>query len=153
MDTTTLNEGVPMINKKLGWAAPIVTLVLLTSACGVRTNTRDLNPAESRSPTCEDAIDTYTSRGQVPHDYYELAWISAEGNSVYTSEGKIASQVRKKAAEVGANAVIVNDFKESGATAKVVGAALGSTSADTKVSALAIYMPAEAGRVTLKCGG
>jgi hypothetical protein len=88
----------------------------------------------------------------VPHDYYELAWISAEGNSVYTSEGKIAAQVRKKAAEVGANAVIVNDFKESGATAKVVGAALGSSSADTKVSALAIYMPAEADRVTLKCG-
>jgi hypothetical protein len=151
-DTTTLNEGIPMIRKKLGWAAPVVALVLLTSACGVRTNTRDLNPAITRAPTCEDAIDTYTSRSQVPHDYYELAWISAEGNSVYTSEGKIASQVRKKAAEVGANAVIVNDFKESGATAKVVGAALGSTSADTKVSALAIYMPAEADRVTLKCG-
>ena len=151
-DPTTLNEGIPMIMKKLGWATPVVTLMLLTSACGVRTNTRDLNPAVTRSPTCEDAIDTYTSRGQVPHDYYELAWISAEGNSVYTSEGKIASQVRKKAADVGANAVIVNDFKESGATAKVVGAALGSTSADTKVSALAIYMPAEAERVTLKCG-
>ena len=152
MGATTLNEGIPMIRKKLGLAAPIITLMLLTSACGVRTNTRDLNPAVTRAPTCEDAIDTYTSRAQVPHDYYELAWISAEGNSVYTSEGKIASQVRKKAADVGANAVIVNDFKESGATAKVVGAALGSTSADTKVSALAIYMPDEASRVTLTCG-
>ena len=153
IDTTTFNEGIPMIIKKPGQGALIVSLMWLASACGVRTNTRDLNPAVTRAPTCEDAIDTYTSRGQVPHDYYELAWISAEGNSVYTSEGKIASQVRKKAAEVGANAVIVNDFKESGATAKVVGAALGSTSADTKVSALAIYMPDEAARVTLKCGG
>jgi hypothetical protein len=122
------------------------------SACGVRTTTTDVSPNISRAPTCDEAVDVYTSRSAVPHDYYELAWISAEGNSVYTSDGKITEQVKKKAAEAGANAVIVNDFTASTGTAKVVGAALGDNSADTKVSALAIYMPAESGRVTLKCG-
>ena len=141
-----------MIGKNRILLLPVVLTALAASACGVRTHTTDVSPALARAATCDEAVDVYTSRAAVPHDYYELAWISAEGNSVYTSEGKITSQVRKKAADVGANAIIVNDFKESGATAKVVGAALGSASADSKVSARAIYMPDEADRVRLKCG-
>lgn len=134
-----------------GWALPLAIATLAASACGVRTKTTDVSPV-TRAATCDEAVDFYTSRAAVPNDYYELAWISAEGNSVYTSEGKIVDQIKRKAADVGANAIIVNDFATTGATAKVVGAALGSTSADTKTSALAIYMPAEASRVTLKCG-
>ena len=141
-----------MITTNRKWALPLLLSALAASGCGVRTKTTDLNPMMSRAATCDEAVDTYTSRSQVPHDYYEVAWISAEGNSVYTSDGKIASQVRKKAADAGANAIIVNDFKESEAKAKVLGAALGSNSADAKVSALAIYIPSEADRVTLKCG-
>ena len=141
-----------MIKTKGRLALPLILSALTMLGCGVRTQTTDVSPGLSRAATCDEAVDVYTSRAQVPSDYYELAWISAEGNSVYTSDGKITAQVKKKAADVGANAIIVNDFKESGATAKVVGAALGSSSADAKVSALAVYMPAEAERVTLKCG-
>jgi hypothetical protein len=141
-----------MITKNRTLAFSLALGALSLSACGVRTHTTDVSPSVSRAPTCDEAVDTYTSRAAVPHDYYELAWISAEGNSVYTSDGKITAQIRKKAADVGANAIIVNDFTASNGTAKVVGAALGSSSADSKVSALAIYMPAEADRVTLKCG-
>ncbi len=141
-----------MITKNKALAFSLILGTLAASACGVRTKTTDVSPNISRASTCAEAVDTYTSRATVPHDYYELSWISAEGNSVYTSDNKITDQVRKKAAQVGANAIIVNDFKESGATTKVIGAALGSNSADAKVSALAIYMPAESDRVTLKCG-
>ena len=140
-----------MTRIKTGWAIPLVLTTLAATACGVRTKTTEISPV-TRAATCDEAVDVYTSRGAVPNDYYELAWISAEGNSVYTSDGKIVTQIRKKAADVGANAVIVNDFVTTGSNAKVVGAALGSTSADTKTSALAIYMPAEASSVTLKCG-
>lgn len=142
-----------MIETRWRWALPLMLSSSLAAlACGVRTQTTDVSPSLSRAPTCDEAVDVYTSRAQVPHDYYELAWISAEGNSVYTSDGKIIGQVKKKAADVGANAIIVNDFQQSGATTKVIGAALGSSSADAKVSALAVYMPAQAERVTLKCG-
>ncbi len=134
------------------WALPLALSALAASACGVRTHTTDVSPNIARAATCDEAVDTYTSRGAVPHDYYELAWISAEGNSVYTGDGKITAQVRKKAAEVGANAIIVNDFQTTGSNTKVIGAALGSNSADAKVTALAVYMPAEADRVKLKCG-
>ena len=90
---------------------------------------------------------------QHTQDYAQFCALPPEKRVFYrVSDGKIVEQIRKKAADVGANAIIVNDFKESGATAKVIGATLGANSADTKVSALAIYMPAEAGRVRLKCG-
>lgn len=135
-------------NRKMALSLAFGALSL--SACGVRTHTTEISP--ERRDTCVEAVDIYTSRAQVPHDYRELAWITGEGNSVYTSDGKITDQIRKKAADVGANAIIVRDFGESGATTKIIGAALGANTADTKLSALAIYMPAEAGRVRARCG-
>lgn len=134
------------------WVLPLVIAALTASACGVRTTTTDVNPSMSRAPTCDEAIEVYKNRGEVPYDYYELAWINAEGNSVWTTDGQITAQIKKKAAENGANAIIVNDFTESRATTKVIGAAVGGNTADTKTSALAIYMPGDANRVTLKCG-
>jgi hypothetical protein len=134
-----------------GWALSLALAALSATACGVRTKTTAVSPM-TRPATCTEAIDVYTSRASVPHDYRELAWISGEGNSVYTTEGKIVDQIRKKAADAGANAIIVNDFAASTTASKVIGAALGGNTADSKTSALAIYMPAEADRVTLKCG-
>lgn len=131
--------------------APLALALAFVSACGVRTKTTDIS-AVTRPPTCDEAVDVYTSRSMVPHDYYELAFIEAEGNSVYTSDGKIVAQIRKKAAEVGANAIIANSAQEANSTVKVLGEALGTQSATTKTSALAVYMPAEADRVAVKCG-
>jgi len=134
------------------WALSLAIAALTASACGVRTKTTDVSPTLNRAPTCDEAVEVYKSRADVPYDYYELAWINAEGNSVWTTDGQITAQIKKKAAENGANGIIVNDFTESKATTKVIGAAVGSNSADTKTSALAIYMPGDANRVTLKCG-
>jgi hypothetical protein len=146
------NEDETMTGSKSKWALPLLMAALTASACGVRTTTTDVNPRMSRAPTCDEAVEVYKSRSEVPYDYYELAWINAEGNSVWTSDGQITAQIKKKAAENGANGIIVNDFTESNATTKVIGAAVGGNSADTKASALAIYMPGDAQRVTLKCG-
>ncbi len=122
------------------------------SACGVKKTTMAINPSLSRASTCDEAIEVYERRSQVPHDYYEVAWVQAEGNSVYTTDNKIRSEVIKAAAKAGANGVIVNPAVEANATSKVLGEAIGLGTATTKISALAIYIPADAGRVTLKCG-
>ena len=132
--------------------ALLFALVLTTAACGVKSTTTDVNPRVNRAPTCADAIEVYASRSQVPHDYHELAFIEASGNSVYTSDGQIEKIIRNRAAEVGANGVIVSGVQESNATVKVIGEALGARSATAKAAALAIYVPADAGRVTQKCG-
>jgi len=131
---------------------PVALAIAAISACGVKKTTTAINPSYSRASTCADAIEVYDSRAQVPHDYYEVAWVQAEGSSVYTTDGKLRAEVVKAAAKAGATGVIVNPAKESNTGAKVLGAALGLNTAETKVSALAIYSPSDAGRVTLKCG-
>ncbi len=128
------------------------TLLIASVACGVRTVTTDVNPRVTRASTCDEAVVVYASRNEVPYDYFELAFISAEANSVYTSNGQIQSQIRKKAAEVGANAVIANPVQESKASVKVLGEAIGAQSATKKATALAIYMPTDSARVMSQCG-
>ncbi|HEU4747717.1 MAG TPA: hypothetical protein VFS56_04390 [Gemmatimonadaceae bacterium] len=125
----------------------------VTAACaGVRKTTTDVNPSISRSPTCEAAIAVYNSRAEVPFDYYELAWVEAEGNSVWTTDNQLQTQIRNGAAKVGANAVIINPVEQSKSTIKILGEAIGARSATQRASALAIYMPADQGRVTTACG-
>ena len=123
------------------------------SACaGVRKTTTDLNPSVNRASTCPAAIAVYNSRADVPYDYYELAWIQASGNSVWTTDNQLQTQIRNGAAKVGANAVIVNPVSQSKSTVKVLGEVIGTSSATQKASALAIYMPGDAARVRQACG-
>ena len=123
------------------------------SACaGVKKTTTDVNPSVNRPSTCANAIAVYNSRADVPYDYYELAWIEASGNSVWTTDNQLQTQIRNGAAKVGANAVIVNPVTQAKSTVKVLGEAIGTGSATQKASALAIYMPRDAARVRQACG-
>ena len=130
----------------------LAVALAVASACGVKKTTTDVNPSISRPATCAAAIAVYNSRSEVPYDYYELAWIEAEGNSVWTTDNQLQTQIRNGAAKVGANAVIINPVEQSKTTIKVLGEAIGAKSATAKASALAIYMPGDAARVTTACG-
>jgi hypothetical protein len=131
----------------------LVCALAVGSACaGVKKTTTDLNPSVSRPATCAAAIAVYNSRADVPYDYYELAWIQASGNSVWTTNNQLQTQIRNGAAKVGANAVIVNPVVQSKSTVKILGEAVGANSATAKATALAIYMPGDAARVRQACG-
>lgn len=133
-------------------AIPVALALLASAACGVKKTTTDISPSIQRAPTCEDAIVTYASRSDVPSDYYELAYIQAEGNSVYTTDNKLQQNIRNAAAKVGATAVIANPVEQSKTTVKVLGEAVMAKSATQKASALAIYQPSERDRVVATCG-
>jgi hypothetical protein len=133
-------------------AIPLAVALAATVACGVRKQTTDISPSISRAPTCEDAIATYATRSEVPTDYYELAYVEAEGNSVYTTDNKLQENIRNAAAKVGATAVIVNPVEQSKTTVKILGEAVVAKSATQKATALAIYQPSERDRVVKTCG-
>ena len=142
-----------MIGSKTLKGIALASALALGSACaGVKKTTTDINPAMSRAPTCANAIAVYNSRSEVPYDYYELAWVEASGNSVWTTDNQLQTQIRNGAAKVGANAVIINPVEQSKSAVKVLGEAVGTKSATQKASALAIYMPGDAARVTTACG-
>jgi len=127
--------------------------IVVGSACaGVKKTTTDLNPSVNRPSTCAAAIAVYNSRADVPYDYHELAWIEASGNSVWTTDNQLQTQIRNGAAKVGANGIIVNPVTQAKSTVKVLGEAIGTSSATQKATALAIYMPGDRARVRQACG-
>src|SRR5438067_1164610 len=81
--STTPLQGARMFRSTLRIASLAIASAA-ASACGVKKTTTAINPAFSRAPTCDEAIIVYNSRADVPHDYYEVAWVQAEGSSVYT---------------------------------------------------------------------
>jgi len=122
-------------------------------ACGVRARIVDRNPALTLPATCAGAIQVFATRDKVPYDYYEVALITAESNSVYNGNGDLLKSVRNEAARVGANGVVIDSFGVSHATVKVLGAAVGSKDAERKARAIAIWMPSDTARVRTACSG
>ena len=129
-----------------------VALALATGACAVKSKSTDISPSISRNPTCENAVEVYNSRADVPSSYYELAWIEAEGNSVWTTDAQLRSEMRKRAAQAGANGIIVNDVSQNKTGVNVLGEAIGAKTATARASGLAIWMPSGADRTRLACG-
>jgi hypothetical protein len=122
------------------------------TACATQTQIVASNPAMSLAPTCTDAVAAYPDRDHVPYDYYEVALVTAEGNSVYTGNGDLLKGMRSKAASVGANGLVINSLGATHATVKVIGAAVGSGDAERKGKAIAIWMPSDTARVREACG-
>jgi len=123
------------------------------AGCGTRSHIVARNSALTLAPTCADAVPVYADRDHVPYDYYEVAVITAEGNSVYTGNGDLLKSVRNEAAGVGANGIVLDALVASHATVKVLGAAVGSNDADRKARAIAIWMPSDTARVREACTG
>ncbi|MGH7605034.1 MAG: hypothetical protein ACRENK_13700 [Gemmatimonadaceae bacterium] len=133
------------------WAACAVIPVLLAE-CHTRSQVVAVNPALTLSPTCTNAVSVFADRDHVPYDYYEVALITAEGNAAYNGNGDVLKAMRAKAALAGANGVIVDALGTSHATVKVIGAVLGTSHADRKGRAVAIWMPSDTARVREACG-
>jgi hypothetical protein len=129
------------------------SLVCALTACGARAHIVARNPALTLAPTCANAVPVYPSRDKVPYDYYEVAMITAQANSVYNGNGDILKSVRNQAALVGANGVVIDSLGTTHATVKVLGAALGGHDAERKASAIAIWMPSDTARVREACSG
>ncbi len=140
---------VRMLCQRLLYAA--VVLAALTG-CGTRAHIDATNPVLALAPTCPNAVPVYASNAHVPYDYYEVALISAEGNSVYTGNGDVLKSVRNEAAKAGANGVVVESLRATHATVKILGAAVGGKDADRKARAIAIWMPSDTARVRKACG-
>ena len=129
---------------------PAILVALM--ACGTHGAIVATSPALSLAPTCTDAVAAYADRDHVPYDYYEVALVTAEGNSVYTGNGDLLKAMRGKAASIGANGLIVNSLGATHATVKVIGASVGGSDAERKGHAIAIWMPSDTVRVREACG-
>jgi len=119
------------------------TMGLLLAAGRVHTNATVLNPgAMSRVRLCPEAVVICRTQDQAKAPIKEIALLHASGESTWTTEPGMLNALRKKAAEMGANGVILSGVKNPSAGAEVAGAFLG-TGANQRGEALAIYVHAD----------
>lgn len=112
--------------------------VLLTSC--VTTNATMLGTATEVRPKLAPAdVRIYRTADQVKGKYEEIALINAKAPSGSTNEADMLEAMRKKAAEVGANGLILDAISEPSAGAKVAGALFG-TGTERKGKAVAIFV-------------
>jgi hypothetical protein len=128
-------------------------LVAGTIGCATKSTIVARNSELALAPTCADAVTVFPGRDRIPYDYYEVALIAAEGNSVYTGNGDLLKAARNQAASVGANGLMLDSLTATHATVKVLGAAVGSKDAERKARAIAIWMPSDTARVRKVCAG
>lgn len=119
----------------------VIAAVLVCIAC-VSTNATRLGSGPVRAPLSPEVVAVYRTADQVPGRYEEVALLNSTGESSWTNEEKMMNSMRKKAAEMGANAIILDAISEPSAGAKVAGAFLG-TGAQRKGKAIAIYIVAD----------
>ena len=128
-------------------------MVTAFAGCATRSSIVARNPQLSLAQTCADAVTVFPGREKVPYDYYEVALIAAEGNSVYVGNGDLLKSARNQAASVGANGLVLDELGATHATVKVLGAAVGAKDAERKARAIAIWMPSDTARVRKVCAG
>lgn len=133
-------------------AGAIGALAVALAGCG-GIKVQNTVPQHKFPATCVSAINLYDSFSKVPNNYYEVALITAEGNSVWTDDDDMVRRMKERAASVGANGMVVDAIKTSATTVQIIGAALGTGDADRKGRAIAIYMPAHQQRARTACRG
>lgn len=139
--------------KKSAPLLPLLAAVAATFGCAAKSQIVARNSELALARTCADAVTVFPGRDKVPFDYYEVALIAAEGNSVYVGNGDLLKSVRNQAASVGANGLVLDSLVATHATVRVLGAAVGGKDAERKARAIAIWMPSDTARVRKTCAG
>ena len=130
-------------------ACALFAVVGVVTAC-TRTNAALMDNSIRLERTCPDAVKIYTTPAQVGATYQEVALLNSAGNTGFTSESGMIKSMRKKAAEVGANGIIMGNIDEPGAGAKVAAAIFG-TGAERKGKSVAIFVASDTARVRQFC--
>jgi hypothetical protein len=127
------------------------SLLFAVVVCGcVSTNAALIDPSVQLARTCKTAIKLYTTPERVGKPYREVAVLNAKGESNWSDEGDMIESMRDKAAEVGANGIILSKIDEPSALTKVIGEVV-KTGSQRKGNALAIYVPSDSTSTATLC--
>lgn len=132
--------------------SPVLAVLLALLAACVTTHITRLHPERTYPRICPDGVAIFTSADKVGQPYVEVAVLSSSGDQDMTSQAEMYDSQRQKAAEAGANGLVLGQTQDPGAVAQVAHALVG-TSANRKGQAIAIYIESDSARVRLACAG
>lgn len=94
------------------YLSPFIALALFVGCVGTEATRLDSAP-EDLSPVPASEVAVYSDTSSVPCSYSRVAIVQAQSISAMVSTSKLAEEVKPKAGELGANAVIISDVNES----------------------------------------
>src|SRR4051794_22927227 len=122
----------------------IIGALVFLAGC-VRTTATKLGASMLHPPLIPNDVAIYRTATQVPGKYEEVALLYSKGASTLTTEPQMFESMKAKAAEMGANAIILDAISEPSAGAKIAGAFLGYAP-ERQGNAVAVYVyPASQG--------
>ncbi len=106
----------------------LVLLLLAVFVTGCVTTRATLLDPTARHPAVDPAtVRIFTSEAELEkYEFVRVAIISSSGNTSWTSRTQMMESMRKKAGEMGANAILMPAIDEPSAGAKIAGAVFGT---------------------------
>lgn len=116
----------------------------------VATHASLIDPSVKLAPTCQAGVKLFRTTATLPGEYSEVALLTAEADTKYSDDGEMIEAMRKKAAKVGANGVILGSLREPSALTQIAGE-VAKTGTLRKGESIAIFIPEDSTRVRLAC--
>ncbi len=110
------------LRRRPEWAGLLVAVA--ASAC-VNTQTIPLGTPGRYPPADPEQVQVFLEEGDVPLKFDKIAIIDAEGDYDSVNQEKMIKVMKKKAAKLGANALVLGEFKEPSTGEKVAKHILG----------------------------
>jgi hypothetical protein len=124
---------------------------MMLTAC-VQTRVTLLRPEMRLAPICPEGVAVFLAADRVGQPYTELALLESTGDNAMTSEAGMYESQRKKAADIGANGLVLGPTRDANTAAQIAQTLIG-TPANRRGRAIAIHIPADTARVTQACAG
>ena len=123
----------------------VLLISILGAAAGLHTNAA----AQKLAPLCPNGVKVFADTSQIHATYQQVGWLTTRGTrgaEGYTDERAIVAMQRKRAAQLGANGIVVGGFQSPTVARRFVDATVPERGA-----VLAIYIPADSSRVKAAC--
>jgi hypothetical protein len=100
------------MKKTTFWA--LLVVAFWTCSCSIRTSTVRLAGEEFRPPADPAGVRVYLSEKDVPGEFIKIALVYAEEGAYFGSPsvGKLVDRLKMKAAEIGANGLILGGMEK-----------------------------------------
>lgn len=126
----------------------VLLIAALVSGCsGAQTLVRIMSPVQK---VCPNGVLFYRTAGEVPASYREVALVSIQGVLGREEAIRAGAMYRQHAGDLGANGIVLTSGISRDAGSKILGPAIGGP-AERRGMAVAIYIPADSGRVGEAC--
>jgi hypothetical protein len=109
--------------RRKNYSMGLLALVLMAGC--ISTNAVRLGEPTQYPPVAPEEVQVFLKEADVKADFDKIAIINAEGNYSYATDEKLVDAMKKKAAKLGANAIIIDEFKDPSTVEKIADAVVG----------------------------